>query len=140
MTSDQQLKVVQEKIGKVHDDMRENMEAVSRRQGDVEGISSKSASLQASASQFSQVATRIRQDQMMQIYRFYTIIVLGFVTLGVVVVFWDEPLRLFIGIGVMASLVGVALYLFRRWKNGSVALADSLAERQEMADLEAARE
>jgi hypothetical protein len=138
MTSDVQLQEVQNKIGKVQDQMRDNMEAVMRRKEDIEGISSKSANLQASASQFSQVATRIRKDQMMQIYRFYTLLILGFIAIGVSLTFWDSPKHLLIGLGLIAITAGLALYLFKRWKEGSVAMADSI-EAQGIVDLEAER-
>jgi hypothetical protein len=140
MKGEDKLKTVQNKIGAVQDHVKENMEMTIRRQEDIEGISSKSASLQASASQFSQVATRIKQDQMLQIYRFYAMLVLGFICIGLVLTLWGSPGRLIIGLLIVAGVAALALFYFKKRREDSVAMADSLEASATSRDVEIGRE
>ena len=140
MKDDGQIKDVKNQIGKVQDQMRHNIELTVQRQEDVEAVASKSSKLQTSASQFSQVATRIRQDQMIQIYRFYTLLVLGFIALGLLFIFWSSPAKLLISLGVLAAAGAGALLYFRRWKQQSADMVDSIGASSSKGDEEAGRE
>ena len=140
MKDDNQIREVKNQIGKVQDQMRQNIELTAQRQENVNNIASKSSKLQASASQFSQVATRIRQDQIIQVYRFYAVLILAFIALGVLLTFWSSPGKLIISLGVVAVLTVLVLWYFKRWKQQSMDMADSIVSSSSKADEETGRE
>jgi hypothetical protein len=140
MKDDNQLKDVKNQIGKVQDQMKQNIELAVQRQENVDGIASKSSKLQASASQFSQVATRIRQDQMMQVYKFYTMLALGLICVGLTFTFWTSPGKLLISLGIVAAVSIFSWFYFKRWKQQTGEIAESIGASSSKPDEETGRE
>ena len=138
MNNDNQLKSVQSKIGKVQGQMQENIELVMQRQENLDTLVDKSSSLQSSANKFSQVATRVRQDQQLQQYKFYAGIAFGVVFIIMCIVFWSSPGKLTISLMVVGIAGLVVLFFFNKRKEGSQVLADSII-RLSQPDLERGR-
>ena len=92
-------------------------------------LADKSQNLQASANQFSQVASRIREDQLMQQYKFYAGVVFGIATLLVVVFCWSSPGKLIIGLLVVGLTGGILFHLFQLRRQSTQRLADTYVDQ-----------
>ena len=136
MKNDDQLQTVQKQIGRVQGQMKDNIELVIQRQEDVEVLADKSSNLQASASQFSQVASRIREDQQLKQYKFYAGIFFGLVTIVVLVAFWKSPGKLLIAMLLVGAAAGLVFYMFHARKQNTIKLADSMSYSQQVDDPE----
>ena len=132
MNNDTQLQSVQSKIGKVEGQMKENIELVLQRQENLDGLTNKTSSLQQSASQFSQVASRIRENQQLEQYKFFTGILFGVVTFILFVLYWSSPGKLFISLIVVGAAALVVYYFFQKRTQGAMKLADSVLQRAEL--------
>lgn len=115
---------VQGKIGKVQDQMRSNIELTMQRQEDVEGLADKSLNLQTSANQFSLVASRIREDQQIQQYKFYAMVAVGIVSLVIIVFCWGSPWKLFIGFLAIIATTAVGVWLINIRKQSAIRITD----------------
>lgn len=140
MKDDTQVKAVQNQIGKVQGQMRENIELVMQRQENIDVLADKSSNLQESASQFSQVASRIREDQQLQQYKFYAMLLFAGAALLLFVTQWDSPLRLIGGLLVIGVAAVGVLYFINQRKQSAIRMADSVALKQQSADIESGRE
>ena len=142
MKEDPKLKDMQASIGKVQDQMKDNIELVMARQENIDGIADKSSNLQTSASQFSQAASRIREEQTMQLYRFYAMICFGLVFAIIVFTLWSSPGKLVIAVLIVSILAGVAWFLFHKRRQSTLALANALESNSapRLSDPEAGRE
>lgn len=140
MKDDTQVKSVQNQIGKVQGQMRENIELVMQRQENIDVLADKSSNLQESASQFSQVASRIREDQQLQQYKFYAMLLFAGAALLLFVTQWDSPLRLIGGLLVIGVAAVGVLYFINQRKQSAIRMADSVALKQQSADIESGRE
>ena len=140
MKDDTQIKSVQNQIGKVQGQMRENIELAMQRQENLDVLADKSSHLQESASQFSQVASRIREDQQLQQYKFYGMLLISGAALLLVFTQWASPGRLIGGLVILGAAAAVILYLINQRKQGAIRLADSIATKQQASDIESGRE
>jgi hypothetical protein len=127
--NDTQLETVQNKIGRVQGQMKENIELVMQRQEDIDGLADKSSSLQQSASQFSQVASRVREVQQIEQYKLYAGILFGVVSLALFVHFWGSPGKLLGSLVVVGIAASIVFYLFHMRKQSSVRLAETALNR-----------
>ena len=93
-------------------------------QEDLESLSSKSSTLQSSANQFSQLATRIREDQQMQQYKMYASVGLSVLLIIFVSFFWGQPVKLLMALLILATVAGGVFFYFHQRQEASNRLAD----------------
>ena len=140
MKADPKVRQVQESVGRVQGQMRENIELALGRAENIDGLDNRSSTLRASASQFSQVASRIREEQTMQLYKFYVSVALGLLTVGVLFTLWSSPVKLLVGLSIILSLAFASWYFFQRRKMNTIALANSLEQDSIPSFVEEGRE
>lgn len=131
MKSDPQIQQVQNQIGKVQNQMKDNIEMVMQRQENLDSLADKSSNLQQSASQFSQVASRIREDQQLQQYKFYAGVVFAVVAFILIVSLWGSPGKLILAMIVIGLAASTVFYLMNARKHNSIALAEQATNRSD---------
>ena len=129
MKSDAQIGDLQNQIGQVQNQMKDNIELVLQRDENINALSDKSSNLQQSASQFSQVASRIREDQQMQKYKFYAGVVFGIAALLILIALWHRPGMLLMALIIISAAAATVFYLFNARKQSSINLAETASLR-----------
>jgi hypothetical protein len=129
MKNDGQIGNLQNNIGQVQSQMKENIELVIQREDNLNALSNKSSNLQQSASQFSQVASRIREDQQMQKYKFYAGITFGISALIILIAFWHRPGTLFVSLLIIIGAAATVFYLFNARRQNTLVLAETASLR-----------
>ena len=138
MKNDPQVEAVQSQIGRVQGQIKDNIELVMQRQEQVDVLADKSSNLQESASQFSQVASRIREEQQLQQYKIYAAVIYLVISLITLVSLWKEPGKLMFAFLIISSAGAVVFYHFKNRRQNSLALAETAALRSS-GDVEGGR-
>ena len=106
------------------------------RQDDLESLSSKSSTLQSSANQFTQLASRIRVDQDLQRYKLYCAVGLSALLIILIASFWGQPSKLFMALLILATISGGVFFYFHQRQEASNRLSDRYSSASPRPDQE----
>jgi hypothetical protein len=106
----------------------------------MDSLANKSSNLQHSAGQFSQLASHVREDQLMQQYKFYAGVGFTFLLILLFAFFWSSPGKLMVALLLVGMVSGTVFMYFQRKRQRACQLVDRIHQRQRDPELGATNE
>jgi uncharacterized membrane protein len=110
------------------------------RQENLESLADKSSSLQNSANQFSHLASQVREDQIMQQYKFFAALGVTVLMILLFTFLWSSPGKLLIAIIIVSVISGAAFFYFQQKRQRTMRLIERINQRQRDPELGASVE